>query len=624
MCGICGQFHYKEDKLVNPATIRKMTETLAHRGPDDEGFYISGPIGLGFRRLSIIDLAGGHQPMTNQKEDVWVVCNGEIYNFPELRKELETHGHVFKTRSDIEVIVHGYKQWGEKVFNHLNGMYGLAIWDERKRKLILSRDKMGIKLVYYANKSGCLFWGSEIRSILASNTILPDISPNAIYTFLRYRYIPSPNTILAEVKKLAAGTMLVCEKGSVKIKRWWKYSPEPFDPMPSFKQAEEELTELYQRAVKRQLISDVPLGLLLSGGLDSGLLLALMKQNGNNWKSFSVGFDGGFQNDEINAAKETASLFNIENASIRLNQTTFENNMARIFKLLEEPVTATSIIPMYYLCQRAREEVKTVLMGQGPDELFGGYKRHLGLVYGRLWRHVPKFMQLPVKYMLNKYQHGTSINRAMYSINISDRFDRYQNVFSIFEPQILKSIFQDDLLPSDIDKRVLEDWIGIAPLMKHTDELGGFQFFEIRSSLPDELLMYADKLSMAHGLEVRVPYLDEDIVEYVEKLSQSFKVKYGIRKRLHRKVCERYLPKKVMNRKKLGFHTPVDEWFRKSVGGRLNKTLMNNESQIYGYIKHKSVNKILEDHRSGKSNNYKILFSLNILEECLRNYKNVR
>ena len=282
MCGICGQFNFKTDEPVRRHEIEMMADTIAHRGPDDEGFYISGSLGFGFRRLSIIDLAGGHQPMSDQEEFVWVVFNGEIYNFQELKRELESYGHIFRTMSDTEVIVHGYKQWGDDVLNHLNGMFGLAIWDARRRRLVLARDPFGIKLLYYTIENGRLCFGSEIRPVRAALRERSELDPVALNLFLRYRYTPSPYTIFSGIRKLSPGTKLTVEDGRWEVSRWYRFEPKPFHPAKSVGEAKEELLAIYQRAIRRQLISDVPVGLLLSGGLDSSLLLALMNGNGSH------------------------------------------------------------------------------------------------------------------------------------------------------------------------------------------------------------------------------------------------------------------------------------------------------------------------------------------------------
>src|SRR5208337_3228983 len=290
MCGICGQYNFGDHAPVSRRNVERMTSTLVHRGPDDEGYYVAGAVGLGFRRLSIIDLAGGHQPMSDQENTVWVVFNGEIYNFPELRRELEGFGHIFRTTCDTEVIVHGYKQWGDDVLNRLNGMFGLAIWDTQKQRLVVARDPFGIKLIYYKIDAGRLYFGSEIRAVVAATDDRVDVDPTALNLFLRYRYTPSPYTMYEGVKKLAPGTKLTVEKGGCRVSRWYTYKPVPFSPMKSVREAEEELAELYKQSVKRHLLSDVPLGLLLSGGVDSGLLLALMSLYGKSWRTYTVGY----------------------------------------------------------------------------------------------------------------------------------------------------------------------------------------------------------------------------------------------------------------------------------------------------------------------------------------------
>lgn len=624
MCGICGQFNYLNDEPVDADVIGKMTAAMVHRGPDDSGTYLNGSLGLGFRRLSIIDLDGGHQPMSNQDETVWVVFNGEIYNFPDLKQELEHKGHVFRTNSDTEVIVHGYREWGRNVLDHLNGMFGLAVWDLTARRLMIARDPLGVKPLYYRDDSGCCTFSSEIRPLLACPGMERGIDPVALNLFLRFRYAPSPQTLFNGINKLAPGQRLLVEDGRLRIERWWKFAPIPFDPMPSIEEAEEELLHLYKQAVRRQLISDVPVGILLSGGLDSGLLLALMRQNGSSWKSFTIGFGKEFKNDEIEAAAHTARLLDVPNFAIEIERKTFEESLPAIITALEEPLAATSVVPMYHLCRRAREDVKVVLMGQGPDELFGGYTRHLGVRYGSYWRSIPACMRMPLKKVLSTLPRSATVKRALYSLDIPDRMQRYRQVLSLLPQNSVDGLFHAGLLPDDVEDSILECWGGLEPLMQATDELGGLQFLEIRSSLPDELLMYGDKLSMAHSLEARVPYLDKDIVQYAERLSSSFKIRGGSRKWLHRRVCRKYLPSEIVNRKKLGFHTPIDTWFRESISGKIDSTLLEHDSLLYRYLRPQAVQQLVEDHRSGKANNYKTLFSLVLLEEWMRHYLDVQ
>jgi asparagine synthase (glutamine-hydrolysing) len=619
MCGICGQYNFKDQTPVELENIKRMTKTLVHRGPDDEGFFISGPLGFGFRRLSIIDLEGGHQPMSDMEESVWVIFNGEIYNFPELRRELESYGHVFRTRSDTEVIIHGYKQWGTDVFNHLNGMFGLAIWDVNKKKLILARDAMGIKLVYYKLESDSIYFGSEIRSILAANGEKPDVDPVALNLFLRYRYTPSPLTLFKGIKKLAPGTMLIIENETSHLERWYRYKPVPFSPMPSVKQAKEELLEIYKRAVKRHLLSDVPVGLLLSGGIDSGLLLGLMNLNGNSWPTYTVGYGESFRDDELADAAQTAEIFSAQHASVQLSRETFEKTLPKIISFLEEPVATSSIVPMYFVCERARQDVKVALIGQGPDELFAGYIRHLGVRYGGYWRGLPQWFRNPFARIIKSIPRNEALKRGVYSLSIPDRMKRYQHVFSIMPGEIIDGLFNDGILPNGTGNKVLQYWADLKTLMADTDELGGFQFLEIRSSLPDELLMFADKMSMAHSLEVRVPYLDKEIVEYVERLKASFKVRNGSKKWLHRRVCQDFLPARILKRKKRGFATNVvDKWFHSSLSDKMEGLLLDRNSLMFQTLQPRAVQRLLREHISGKNDNYKILFSLVAFEEWLR------
>jgi asparagine synthase (glutamine-hydrolysing) len=619
MCGICGQYNFGNPDPVQRREIEAMTRTLVHRGPDDEGYYITGPLGFGFRRLSIIDLGGGHQPMSDREESVWVIFNGEIYNFHELRRELEAYGHVFRTNSDTEVIIHGYKQWGDEVLNRLNGMFGLAIWDGRKQRLVLARDAFGIKLLYYRIVGDRLYFGSEMRAIRATMRNGAEIDPTSLNLFLRYRYTPSPYTILKGVRKLAPGTKLTVQNGSYELSRWYQFKPVPFSPEKSAGEAREELLELYKQAIRRQLISDVPLGLLLSGGIDSGLLLALMNLNGSSWPTYTVGYGSSFADDELADATETARILGSKHTSVLISRSTFEKALPKIVAALEEPIAASSIVPMYFVCQRARRDVKVALVGQGPDELFGGYLRHLGVRYGGLWARLPGWMRTHISSAVAALPRNEKLKRGVYSLAIPDRMRRYQYVLSLLPGEQVDRLFQDGLLEPNSGDTIQECWASMAELMSETDELGGLQFLEVRSTLPDELLMYADKLSMAHSLELRVPFVDKEIVEYVERLPAKLKVRSGSRKWLHRLVCAAFLPASMLNRPKRGFASNVvDGWFRTAIDSRMIETLLDGGSRIFQYLRADVVRELYEQHASGRNDNHKILFSLVVFEEWLR------
>ena len=619
MCGICGQFNFERREPVERDTIVRMARSIAHRGPDDEGFFIAGPVGFGFRRLSIIDLAGGHQPMSDAQETVWIVFNGEIYNYIELRAELRGKGHEFRTNSDTEVIIHGYKEWGTDVFSHLNGMFGLAIWDVPNERLVVARDAMGIKLVYYKINKGQLTFGSEIRSISASENSKLAVDPVALNLFLRFRYTPSPLTIFDGIRKLAPGTMLIVEDGQYREERWYDYTPIPFSGLKDDEEATHELLQLYRDAVGRHLLSDVPVGILLSGGLDSGLLLALMNEQGGPWPAYTIGYGASFADDELADAKKTASALGARHVCVKLERSEFERSLPKIVACLEEPIATSSIVPMYFVSQRARQDVKVALIGQGPDELFGGYTRHVGVRYGNLWRRLPAGFRSAVGFAVHRLPRNETLKRGAHSLGLENRLMRYQHVFSLTPATTIDGLFHDDLLPDGEGRELVDYWRALVPQMEHTDELGGFQLLEIRSSLPDELLMYADKLSMAHSLEVRVPYLDRTVVEYVQRLGASFKIRRGTRKWIHRRVCQSYLPPYILKGKKRGFAANVvDGWLRSSAQGQLSDLLLDESSLMFGLLKPEPVRKLLNDHRCGRQDNHKLLFSLVMFEQCLR------
>jgi asparagine synthase (glutamine-hydrolysing) len=620
MCGICGKLNFGNGAPVMRRDLERMADSIAHRGPDDKGFFIDGSLGLGFRRLSIIDLAGGHQPMSNQDESVWVVFNGEIYNFKELRAELESHGHVFRTNCDTEVIVHGYRQWGDEILNRLNGMFGLAVWDVRLRRLVLARDAFGIKLIYYRIHEGTLTFGSEMRAIRAGmGSETPEADPEALNLFLRYRYTPSPYTAIKGVCKLAPGTKLVVQDGACEVSRWYRFAPTPFAPPKSIAQAGEELLDLYRQAVRRQLMSDVPLGLLLSGGIDSGLLLALMNEYGADWPTFTVGYGKSFADDELADAEETARILKSRHTSVRITRALFEQDLSNIVASLEEPIATSSIVPMYFVCKRAREDVKVGLVGQGPDELFGGYRRHIYARYGSTWAAIPRWARVPVERAAAMLPRNETLQRGLYALGGDGSTDRCERILSLLPGQLIDGLFWEGLLQSDSGERLRECWSDFADLAPGANELGRLQFAEVRSTLPDELLMYADKLSMAHSLELRVPFLDQDIVEYAERLPASFKVRNGVGKWLHKRVCRKLLPQSIVARRKRGFAmNVVDDWFRDALGGTMAGTFEDDSACIFQFLRPAAVRQLYADHAAGRRDNHKVLFSLIVLEEWLR------
>ena len=615
MCGIAGILE-RRGGVVQLEVLRSMAAALAHRGPDDEGLHRDGPIGFAFRRLSIIDVAGGHQPMSDASGEIWVLLNGEIYNFADLRAQLSGMGYRFRTRSDTECIIHGYRQWGDDVLHHLNGMFGLAIWDARRHRLLLARDRAGIKPLYYQLTDDRLIFGSELRALRVAG-VQPVLDITSLNLFLRYRYTPSPRTLFQGVAKLAPGTRLVAEaNGAVTVERWWDYDPTPV--AMDVEDGQAELLERYVEAVRRQLVSDVPVGLLLSGGIDSALLLALMGRH-TSWPTFTVGFGPEYPNDELEDAARTARLFGAEHHEIRLDRRAFEEDLAAVVDSLEEPVASPSVVALSRVCARARQDVKVALIGQGPDELFGGYTRHLGVRYGHLWRALPPPVRRAASSILARLPRAETVRRGLHSLDEAERLERFRKVFSLLPGDRIDNLFREEVLPSGAADAIFGCWEGVEDAIERGDELSAFQYLEVRSALPDELLLCADKLSMRHGLELRVPYLDHDVIELAGRLPAAVKIRNGTQKWLHRRVCQQFLPPEVVRRKKRGFGVDVvDGWYRASLEGQVRDTLLDPDSLLYAILRRDHVMALVEDHQRGHRDNHKIMHSLIVFEEWLR------
>ena len=479
---------------------------------------------------------------------------------------------------------------------------------------------MGIKLIYYRIANGQLTFGSEIRAVLAAEDSKPEVDPVALNLFLRFRYTPSPLTIFQGIRKLAPGTMLIVEDGECREERWYNYTPIPFSSPKEDEEATHELLELYRGAVRRHLLSDVPVGILLSGGLDSGLLLALMNEQGGPWPAYTIGYGETFEDDELADAKETAALLGARHIPVKLDRAEFERSLPRIVECLEEPIAASSIVPMYFVSQARAPGCES-----GPDRSgTGRIIRRLQTAFGSSLR---KLVARPAQRSPLDGRLRCQWVAAQRNVEARHAFTRNREpadalsacFFSLAPAETIDGLFRDDVLPEKPRHELVEYWRGLLPQMEHTDELGGFQLLEIRSSLPDELLMYADKLSMAHSLEVRVPYLDRTVVEYVQRLDASFKIRRGTRKWLHRQVCQSYLPARILKRKKRGFAVNVvDEWFHSSLKGELPELLLDRNSLMFELLKPESVRKLLEAHRSRRQDNHKLLFSLVMLEQWLR------
>jgi len=612
MCGISGIFNYSDVKPVPRFMSQNMNDVLTHRGPDDQGFYACDKAGiaLNHRRLSIIDLERGHQPMSNEDETIWIVFNGEIYNFKDLRHELESFGHIFRTNSDTEVIIHSYEQWGYDTFSRLNGMYAFALWDERKRTLILARDPFGIKPLYYWDNRRTLVFASEIKAILSHPEVNPEVDLKALDDFFTFTFVPSPRTAFSGIKKLLPGHALICNQYGSSLLYFYRKEPYLFSGR-SEKELIEELRDKIFSAIKRQMISDVPIGVFLSGGTDSTTVAEIMtKVTGGPIKTFTVGFSENFVDNELDAARATSLRIGSQHRDIVISADEYADFLPKSILYLEEPIATTSTLAYYKISQLAREQVKVVLTGQGADEPFAGYPRHFGERYGSLYRALPMCLRKRIiAPLVEKLPRNEQLKRAVRSLGIKNDVERMIQVYTIFGLPLKQQLYRDCLLREagnnicDTVRLWYEDVAGL-------DGLSQMLYIDSRFSLADSLLLYGDKLSMAVSLEARVPFLDLELMEFVESIPPNLKIKGKTQKYILKKAISKWIPNEIITRRKIGFNTPVDGWFRGELHGFVKDRLFSPDSACNEFFNIKTIQTMLEDHTSGHQDYKRALFCL--------------
>lgn len=611
MCGIAGQFVLTSDGLIDNELLSRMTACLSHRGPDDEGCYIDAErnVGLGHRRLSIIDLTTGHQPMSNETEDIWIVYNGEIYNFMELKKELLNKGVRFRTTSDTEVIIALYQEQGERSFARLNGIFALALFDRRKNCVILARDHFGVKPLYYAVHNGRLLFASEIKAILQDVSVPRELDYEALHSFLTFRYNPSPQTSLKNIHKLPPGHYLkATPNGEVLVESYWDYRP-----LTNSSITEEEAITEYQRllesAVRRQMVSDVPVGLLLSGGIDSAVIGMLMRDTtSDRIKTFTIGFEGNGDYNEIDDARASARMIGSDHHELVISQQEYLDFFLQSFHHTEEPIAETTIPALYYVSKLASQHLKVVLAGQGADEPLAGYHRYRGEKY--ISRFASLLSMLPLNAIARLLPRNERLKRAAYATQFSEEYKRFLGIYTIFTPAMKRQLFNQETA-----KRVQDrDASFVERLYAETggleSSLSKLLYIDTRMSLSDDLLLFGDKMTMANSLEMRVPFLDVELVKFLESLPARFKLRGSTGKYVHKKALAKWLPNEVINRKKRGFATPMDHWLQGSLAdvARQMMNAPNSASRLYfdlGYI-----NRMIEDHRNRRENYQRHIFAL--------------
>ncbi|HEY5705676.1 MAG TPA: asparagine synthase (glutamine-hydrolyzing) [Terrimicrobiaceae bacterium] len=616
MCGICGIFD-RSGSPVDGSLLDRMTSVIRHRGPDGDGRFIDREIGLGHRRLSIIDVEGGSQPIPNEDGTLQVVFNGEIYNFVELRKELESKGHRFATRSDTEVIVHAYEQWGIDCVKHFNGMFAFAIWNASRRELFLARDHLGIKPLYYVTLGNRLLFASEIKALLQDPNCARNVDHDSLAELFTFRFVPSPKTLLKEIKKLPPGHSMLATRAGIEIKSFWNRIP-----IPRTKWREVELIEEYQSlledAVRLQLRSDVPLGLFLSSGIDSGVLLALMsKYSSGPVQAFTIGFEEGERTNEVEDAKEMASMFGAEHSFMTVSAQDYMRYYDRYMWDLEEPVGNETAAAFYFVAKITRERVKVALTGQGADEPWAGYNRYLGVKLSNAYRRMPSLITDHVAPLVAKMPGRMErLKRGVESLAEPDTLTRFAKIYSFFSAEMkaqlyegaLKRRFEADAYAPKEALRRLQSGV------QHLDPLTQMLYIDTRANLPDDLLMVADKTSMANSLESRVPFLDYRLVEFIESLPPTLKLNGLTGKYLHKKALEKWLPREVVYRKKKGFENPIEKWMRTTMKSFVEDCLLSPDSSMARYFNQDYIRRILQLDRQGKEQFRRHIYLLVSLE----------
>jgi asparagine synthase (glutamine-hydrolysing) len=599
-----------------------MCQTIVHRGPDDEGIYADGPFGLGMRRLSIIDLSGGHQPIHNEDKSIWIVFNGEIYNFPELRRDLENRGHKFYTHSDTEVIVHLYEEMGTDCVKTLRGMFAIALYDKRKQSLLLARDRLGKKPLHYALHQGRLFFGSEIKTILAVAPELAEVDQEGLLQYFYFGYIPDPHTAFKRIHKLQPGCLMEYAGGQIKIRQYWDVPAYATQPAISEEECLQELERRLEEAVRIRLISDVPLGALLSGGVDSSIIVALMARvSSGPVKTFSIGFRAE-QFNEAEYARLVAERFGTEHHELVVDPN-LEETLTFLSKMLEEPFGDSSMLPTYYVSRMARENVTVALSGDGGDELFAGYDRYLIAMERQKFDRVPRWLgQLYRDQVHGRLPAGVYGKNLAWNASLNSR-DRYLDSVAYF-PALdrERSLFTPEFVESGRKlPNPLGQWRKYYDEAPASDVLSKLMYLDIKTYLAADILTKVDRMSMATSLEVRVPMLDHEFVEWVAGLPVDWKFRTGTRKYILKKLAERLgIPKELLHRRKQGFQLPLVDWMRSEMKDQYLRVLLEPRTLQRGYFKPDAVRTLVEEHLSGRRNRSGMLWRMLVLELWHRNF----
>jgi asparagine synthase (glutamine-hydrolysing) len=629
MCGIAGWANLDSKKPspnTGEAVLHSMCERMKHRGPDSEGLWFDESVALGMRRLSIIDLHTGEQPVYSEDKQIVVVMNGELYNFREVRRDLEKRGHKFETQTDTEILPHLYEEYGDAMVDHINGMFAFALWDKRKGKLLLARDRFGEKPLYYGVFDGQLIFASEPKVLLENPHVKAEINTDALRQYLSFDYVPAPHSIYKGISKLPAAHLLILEKGEIKKRRYWNLSFHKNGNTPTVKEAAERLKELLADSVRMRLVSDVPLGILLSGGVDSSTVAAFATQfSTEKVKTFSIGFEED-SFDESKFARQVAAHLGTEHYEDKLSVDKAADLISEIGTWLDEPMSDGSLLPTFLLSRFVRKYVTVALGGDGGDEIFAGYPMYFGHKMARVYDRIPRVLRsgliepfvnnLPVstKNLSFDYKAKRFVAAAKY-----DTVTRHHSWFGSFS-----SDGQNDLLSEDVLSNTSADiYAGAKNLLKicdATDKIEQMQFLDMNFYMAEDILTKVDRASMAVSLEVRAPFLDPRVAEYAASLPLEYKLKGSKGKYILKKAVEDLLPRNILERPKKGFGIPIAEWLKGRLNPLLHDLLASDRLKNQGLFNANFVQKLIKEHETGAASHHKQLWTLLVFQLWYNNF----
>ena len=605
--------------MIAPEALDRMVDAIRHRGPDDLGTHVAEGVALGVRRLSIVDVDGGHQPFSNEDGSVWAIQNGELYNHVDVRERLANDGHRFQSRCDTEILPHLYERHGERCFEELRGMFGIAIWDGRRRRAVLGRDRLGIKPLYYAVAGDLLVFASELKSVLASGLIEPELDYEAIDAYLAFGFIPAPRSPIVQVAKLPPGHLLIADPAGVRVQRYWEF-PEPA-PVTGLTLDEwaDGLLEQLDESVRLRLMADVPVGAMLSGGLDSSLIAALMaRHSGGAVKTFSVGFREAGDANELADARHVANVLGAEHHELELSIADQTIDLAELVWSMDEPLADLSGLGFLALSQLAATHVKVALSGQGADELLGGYLKHRAAALCAAWNHLPSGIRR-AEARVAPYARGR-FRRAARTLAATDSTSRLVEMSSKLDGDLRRILVTGPL--AELDGQAAARAVRALARCEDDHPLSTTLYLDAQLALVDDMLHYFDRASMYHSLEVRVPFLDHHFVEFCARIPPQHKVRNLRTKAVLKRAARDLVPQQIIDKKKVGFFRPaVDDWFRTQTGGPVGEYLLTGNPRCAEFLDRDTITDLVHRHqtRTGRPQPH-LLLAILMLEVWLSTY----